>query len=148
MLFLVSGALLYSFTGELVVTSEAVHVLAEVTLVVILFHDASTVRLGALRGDSGLALRLLAVGFPLALGATFAFAGWLLPALGVAGALLIAGAVTPTDSGLGAPTILNPLVPIRIRRALNVESGLNDGLAILLFLNPLCSSSTDKGAVP
>ncbi|MGA9148116.1 MAG: cation:proton antiporter [Candidatus Nanopelagicales bacterium] len=147
MLFLVAGAVLYSFTGELSVTSDVVHVLAEVTLVVILFHDASTVRLGALRGDSSIPLRLLAIGFPLALGATFTFVGWLLPALGVAGALLIAGAVTPTDAGLGAPTILNPLVPVRIRRALNVESGLNDGLATPVVLFALAALASEEGAV-
>ncbi len=147
MLFLVAGAVLYSLTGELAVTSDVVHVLAEVTLVIILFHDASTVRLGALRGDSSIPLRLLAIGFPLALGATFALVGWLLPALGVAGALLVAGAVTPTDAGLGAPTILNPRVPIRIRRALNVESGLNDGLATPVVLFALAALASEEGAV-
>ena len=48
---------------------------------------------------------------------------------------MLAGALTPTDAGLGAPTILHPDVPNRIKRALNVESGLNDGLAtpVVLF---------------
>ncbi|MDX5398372.1 MAG: cation:proton antiporter, partial [Actinomycetes bacterium] len=56
---------------------------------------------------------------------------------GVAGAVLIAGAITPTDAGLGASTILNPAVPARVRRALNVESGLNDGLATPVVLAAL-----------
>ncbi len=145
MLFFVAGAALYLAAGNLTVTNEVVHVLAEVTLVVILFHDASTVRLGALRGDANVPLRLLAIGFPLALGATFALVGWLIPSLGVAGALLVAGAITPTDAGLGAPTILNPRVPIRVRRALNVESGLNDGLATPVVLFALAALATEEG---
>jgi NhaP-type Na+/H+ or K+/H+ antiporter len=50
-------------------------------------------------------------------------------------ALLMGAALAPTDAGLGAATMLNPVVPVRIRRVLNVESGLNDGLAtpVVLF---------------
>ena len=145
MLFMVAGAAIFAAVPGLTVDNEVVHILAEVTLVVILFHDASTVRLSALRGDSGVPIRLLAIGFPLALGATFALVGWLLPALGAAGALLIAGAITPTDAGLGAPTILNPLVPLRIRRSLNVESGLNDGLATPVVLFALSALAAEEG---
>lgn len=114
-----------------------VHALAEITLVIILFHDASTVRLSRLRRDPGVAVRLLAIGFPLALVATFLVAHPLFPALGAAGAWLIAAAITPTDAGLGAPTVLNPAVPLRVRRGLNVESGLNDGLATPIVLMAL-----------
>ena len=145
MLFFLAGACLYLAAGDRGATGEVVHVLAEVTLVVILFHDASTVRLGALRGDANVPLRLLAIGFPLALGTTFALVGWLLPGLGVAGALLVAGAITPTDAGLGAPTILNRRVPLRVRRALNVESGLNDGLATPVVLFALSALATEEG---
>jgi NhaP-type Na+/H+ or K+/H+ antiporter len=76
----------------------------------------------------------LAIGFPLALGTTFLVSTALFPALGIGGAWLIAAAITPTDAGLGAPTVLNPAVPLRVRRGLNVESGLNDGLATPIVL--------------
>ena len=58
-----------------------------------------------------------------------------MPEIGVWLALLLAAALAPTDAGLGAATVLNPVVPVRIRRVLNVESGLNDGLAtpVVLF---------------
>jgi NhaP-type Na+/H+ or K+/H+ antiporter len=134
--FLVVGVLLLG-TRELELSEEAIRLLAELTLVLVLFHDASTVRLDALRRDPWIAVRLLAVGFPLALVLTTASTLWLLPAVGLAGAVLIAASVTPTDAGLGAPTVLNPVVPVRVRRALNVESGLNDGMATPIVLGCL-----------
>lgn len=136
MAFLAAGSLLASGGAE-PVAPETVRFLAEITLVVVLFHDASTVRLAELRADPWIAVRLLAVGFPVALVATTAASVALLPAVGIAGAVLIAGAITPTDAGLGAPTIMNPVVPTRVRRALNVESGLNDGLATPVVLGAL-----------
>ena len=133
MLSIVAG-LVFFFGAHLDINADFVHVLAEITLVIILFHDASTVRFSRLRHDPGIAVRLLVIGFPLALLATYLVARSLLPALGVAGALLIAAAITPTDAGLGAPTVLNPVVPLRVRRGLNVESGLNDGLSTPIVL--------------
>jgi NhaP-type Na+/H+ or K+/H+ antiporter len=136
MAFLTAGAVLAATVGESLGAST-VRLLAEITLVLVLFHDASTVRLSELRRDPWIPLRLLAIGFPLALVLTTASTAWLLPAAGLAAAVLIAGAATPTDAGLGAPTILNPVVPTRVRRALNVESGLNDGLATPVVLAAL-----------
>ena len=136
MVFLAGGVVLSGLI-ELNLEPESARTLAELTLVVVLFHDASTVQLAQLRRDPGIALRLLLIGFPLALLLTGAATSWLLPEIGLAGAVLIAGAITPTDAGLGAATILNPGVPVRVRRALNVESGLNDGLATPVVLAAL-----------
>lgn len=123
------------FSGRSIdVEAESIRTLAEIALVIVLFHDASTVRVRRLRRDPMIPIRLLAIGFPLALLATYLVTWTMLPTLGVAGALLIAAAITPTDAGLGAPTVLNPAVPLRVRRALNVESGLNDGLATPIVL--------------
>ena len=133
MLSILAGLIVFS-TRPVEINSDFVHLIAEITLVIILFHDASTVRLSRLRHDPGIAIRLLFIGFPLALLATFLVTRQLLPALGWAGALVIAAAITPTDAGLGAPTVLNPAVPLRVRRGLNVESGLNDGLATPIVL--------------
>ena len=136
MLSVVAGLIFFS-VGNVDIHADFVHIMAEVTLVIILFHDASTVRFNQLRHDPGIAVRLLVIGFPLALLVTALVAGSLLPALGAAGAALIAAAITPTDAGLGAPTVLNPIVPLRVRRGLNVESGLNDGLATPIVLMTL-----------
>lgn len=136
----IAAGLVFFAISHVDINADFVHTLAEITLVIILFHDASTVRVNQLRHDPGIAFRLLAIGFPLALLATFLVSKALLPGLGIAGAWLIAAAITPTDAGLGAPTVLNPVVPLRVRRGLNVESGLNDGLAtpiVLLALSVL-----------
>lgn len=135
MLSIIAGLVVFS-TGSVGFDADAafVHLIAEITLVIILFHDASTVRLSKLRHDPGIAARLLLIGFPLALLTTYLVTLSLLPNLGWAGALVIAAAVTPTDAGLGAPTVLNPVVPLRVRRGLNVESGLNDGMATPIVL--------------
>ena len=110
-------------------SNEVVKTLAEVTLVLVLFSDASRVGLRDLRTDMGLCVRLLAIGLPLTIGL-----GTLL-ALAVPGvtspwlALLVGAALAPTDAALGAGMMVNPAVPVRIRRVINVESGLNDGIA-------------------
>jgi NhaP-type Na+/H+ or K+/H+ antiporter len=145
MLSVIAGMVVFSVT-ELDIDTAAVHIVAELTLVIVLFHDASTVKLARLREDPGISVRLLLIGFPLALVATFLVTRELLPTMGVAGAWLLAGAVTPTDAGLGAPTIMNPKVPMRVRRGLNVESGLNDGLATPVVLMALAALAVEEGA--
>jgi sodium/hydrogen antiporter len=123
---------------------ETVKVLAEFTLVLVLFSDASRVGLRELRHDMGPCLRLLAVGLPLTmgLGTVLALAlftginGWL--------ALLIGAALAPTDAALGAGMMINPAVPARIRRLINVESGLNDGIATPFVLIALAGAATDE----
>jgi len=116
--------------------SEPVLVLTELTLAILLFADASTVRLREVRDDARMPERLLGVGLPLtvALGAAIAA-----PLLGIpwAQAALIATILAPTDAALGLAVVTDRAVPGRIRRALNVESGLNDGIAtpfVTLFL--------------
>ena len=93
-----------------------------------LFSDASRVGLHELRADSGLYLRLLGVALPLtiALGTVLALA---LAGTSIWLALLVGAALAPTDAALGAGMMANPVVPARIRRLINVESGLNDGIA-------------------
>ena len=80
-------------------------------------------------------VRLLLVGLPLTVAAGFMGARVVFPAMSVMVGLLLAAALAPTDAGLGAATVLNPVVPVRVRRILNVESGLNDGLItpVVLF---------------
>ena len=110
-------------------TSEPFRVLAELTLALLLFSDASTIGLREAGGIAWLPGRLLAFGLPLTIAAG-ALVGWLLfPALGLGFALLLGSILAPTDAALSLPVLLDRAIPVRIRRAINIESGLNDGIA-------------------
>ena len=111
------------------VRSESLRSLAEVTLALLLFSDAARVNLRVLRRDSGVPLRLLVIGLPLTIALGTAIAVLLFPDLDPWTAAVIAATVAPTDAALGAQVVEDPHVPRRIRRVLNVESGLNDGIA-------------------
>ena len=116
---------------------EGVEQLTELTLAVVLFADASTLSLRDVRQDIGLPARLLGIGLPLTILAGAVLAFLLFPNQGWPFALLLGALLAPTDAALGLWIFNDPRVPVRIRRALNVESGLNDGLAtpfVTLFL--------------
>jgi sodium/hydrogen antiporter len=127
---------------------ETVKVLAEITLVLVLFADASRVGLRDLHADMGLCLRLLGIGLPLTmgLGALLAFA--LFNSMGIWLALLVGAALAPTDAALGAGMMVNPAVPARIRRLINVESGLNDGIATPVVLVAVAGAAGAAGLGP
>jgi sodium/hydrogen antiporter len=110
-------------------SEELVKVLAEATLALVLFSDASRVGLRHLRADLGLCLRLLGIGLPLTIAAGTLLALALPGGMTIWTALLVGAALAPTDAALGAGMMVNPAVPARIRRLINVESGLNDGIA-------------------
>jgi NhaP-type Na+/H+ or K+/H+ antiporter len=115
-------------------SSGTVRALAEATLALVLFSDASRIDLVALRRTVGVPVRLLGIGLPLtiALGAVAAAA--VFGELTVGEALILAVVLAPTDAALGQAVVTEPRVPQRIRQALNVESGLNDGICVpLLF---------------
>jgi len=111
------------------VHSETLRSLAEVTLALLLFSDAARVNLRVLRHDAGVPLRLLLIGLPLTIALGTAIAVLLFPDLDPWTAAVIAATVAPTDAALGAQVVEDRHVPQRIRRVLNVESGLNDGIA-------------------
>jgi NhaP-type Na+/H+ or K+/H+ antiporter len=108
---------------------ELVKELAEFTLALVLFSDASRVGLHELRVDAGLYLRLLGVALPLTIGLGTLLALALDGSASIWLALLVGAALAPTDAALGAGMISNQAIPARIRRLVNVESGLNDGIA-------------------
>ena len=126
---------------------ESVKLLAEATLALVLFSDASRVGLRNLRADAGLCVRLLGIGLPLTigLGTLLALA---LPGYGdIWLALLVGAALAPTDAALGASMMVNPAVPARIRRLINVESGLNDGIATPVVLVAIAGvAATEEAA--
>ena len=118
-----------------------VHGLAEVTLVLVLFSDAARIDLRVVRRDHDLPVRMLLIGMPLII-VCGTLVGLALPlGLGLWEAALLAAILAPTDAALGQSVVASPLVPARIRQALNIESGLNDGIALPLVLLFACFAS-------
>ncbi|MEJ2711189.1 MAG: cation:proton antiporter [Anaerolineales bacterium] len=118
-------------------TASDVELFIEATLALLLFADATNLEFRDVELDAALPGRLLGIGMPLIimLGALVAYL--LVPSEGIGFAFLVAVILAPTDAALGLPIFNNPRVPVRIRRALNVESGLNDGIAsplVTLFI--------------
>jgi len=125
--------------------SESVHLLAEVTLALLLFADASAVPLASARHDLPLTARLLGIGLPLSILAGIAIAVVLFPSLPLALAGLIAASLAPTDAALSASVIADDRLPVGVRRVLNVESGLNDGIATPVVTFFIAAAATVLG---
>jgi NhaP-type Na+/H+ or K+/H+ antiporter len=124
---------------------EALHLVAEVALILLLFTDAAQIRLDLLLAKHVWPARMLLIGLPLSIVFGAAAAWLILPGLPVVAALLVASVLAPTDAALGQAVVTNPDVPDRSRRALVIESGLNDGMAlpaVLLFAG-LTVNATD-----
>ena len=138
-IFFVSCGLVFGSKGlgwiDSTRSSEQVRVLAEATLTLVLFADASRIDLRALRREYLVPVRLLGIGLPLTILLGWAIAAGLFGGLSAGEALLLAIILAPTDAALGQAVVTDPRLPSRIRQGLNVESGLNDGICVpLLFI--------------
>ncbi len=138
--FLMGGAVLRVVEPSL--ESAGLQALAEITLVVALFTDAARIDLRRLGREHHVPLRLLGISLPLTVFAGTGLAMLLFPELGLWPAALIGVMLAPTDAALGQAVVSDPRVPQQVRQALNVESGLNDGLAFpaLLFVASLAGA--------
>ena len=143
----VMGAVL-SATRVVVVEldSEAVRTLVELALAVMLFADATEVSARWLRGSGQLPLRMLALGFPLTVATGFACGYLLLPGMNIWVVALLAAALAATDAALASPVIMDERIPHQLRRIIDVESGLNDGMATPLVLFFLAGAMASGGA--
>ena len=123
---------------------EVFMTVAEIGLVLLLFNDASRIDRQVLKSMRNLPARLLSVGMLLTilLGALAALV--VFRQISVLEAGILAAVLAPTDAGLGQIIVNSPRVPMKIRQALNVEAGLNDGLSVpfLLFFMALAGSGT------
>lgn len=146
---IIGGAGLSVMVDELPDTSS-LGLLTEVTLALVLFSAASTIRIRQLEDDSILVLRLLAIGLPASIALGMLLALGLFPGLSLGLALLLGAILAPTDADLGHQVITDPSVPARIRRILNVESGLNDGIAapVVAVAITIASFSDLSGSSP
>jgi sodium/hydrogen antiporter len=124
-------------------TSATVRALAEATLAVVLFADASRIKLRLLRREYAVPLRLLGVGLPLTIVAGAMLAAVQFGELNLAEAVVIGVLLAPTDAALGQAVVTEPRLPSRIRQGLNIESGLNDGICVPLLLIALAAADVE-----
>jgi NhaP-type Na+/H+ or K+/H+ antiporter len=126
--------------------SEFVHDLAVVALVVILFRDGLEVEAEMLQREWHLPFRKLALGMPIT-GAIVACAAHWIVGLGWLESALVGALLSPTDPVLSSSVVTNPRVPRLVRHSLNLESGLNDGLALPAVLAFTAALGTDSDFV-
>ncbi|HUA10682.1 MAG TPA: cation:proton antiporter [Solirubrobacteraceae bacterium] len=122
-------------------TSSLVRTLAEATLAVVLFSDASRIDLHALRRDAAIPARLLGIGLPLTIAGGALAAAALFPSLSLSEVAMLGVILAPTDAGLGSAVVTDERLPQRVRQSLNVESGLNDGLCVPLLLLAIATAA-------
>ena len=126
-------------------SGASLRLIAETTLALVLFADASRINIRLLTREIAVPARLLGIGLPLTILAGTGIALLALPGLSLVEAALLAIAVAPTDAALGQSVVADERIPSRIRQGLNVESGLNDGLCVPLLLIALAFASAEGG---
>jgi len=142
----INGALIFTAFGlalgpmglgvlNLNIDKEGLRTLAELTLALVLFTDASNANLGVLKKNIGIPRRLLLIGLPLTILLGFGVGVLVFDGLTLLEIAILATLLAPTDAALGKAVVTNESVPSNIREGLNVESGLNDGICVpILFV--------------
>ena len=152
----VNGAFVYLVFGvlagpvglgllDLSIGAEGIRIVAELTLALVLFHDASNANLAVLRGGLRIPQRLLLVGLPLTILLGFGAGVLLFPQLALLEVAILATMLAPTDAALGKAVVTNEAVPPKIREGLNVESGLNDGICVPILFTFLALAGDSGG---
>ena len=126
-------------------TSSTERALAEATLALVLFSDASSIDLRALRRGASVPLRLLGIGLPLTIALGALAAAVIFGELTFWEAVIVGVILAPTDAALGQAVVTEPRVPTRIRQGLNVESGLNDGICVPLLFAAVAAADVQSG---
>jgi NhaP-type Na+/H+ or K+/H+ antiporter len=127
---------------------KAIVELIELALILTLFSDGMFVERELLRRHWSPVARALTIAMPITMGLLALAAKALFPDLSWAEALLLAAVLSPTDPVVTSAVVTSRLVPSSVRHTLNLESGLNDGLALpfVLFFLVLASPGGDAGS--
>jgi NhaP-type Na+/H+ or K+/H+ antiporter len=149
MVFVTIGVLINFFSVDLMsegAKAPYVKILAEVTLILVLFVDASTLNLKRLVLERRLPMRLLGIGLPITMVLGALIALLLFPEEKTWVLILMALILSPTDAALGQAVVTSKNVPEKIRQTINVESGLNDGIALppILICLAVLSGETEN----
>jgi len=153
----VTGPMVFVMVGVLGVVLDAEHLqirpdvgpvklVAELALVLILFTDASLIKLDALRSSpSRVPTRLLLIGLPLTMIFGTVLGLLMFDGVETVAILLMALILSPTDAALGQVVVKSESVPLNIRQSISVESGLNDGIALPPILVCLALLGAEAG---
>lgn len=136
MFFTLAGIGIYLLLPKIAnweIHNDFILLIAELTLAILLFTDATHIDLRKLLRETTLPLRLLGIGMPLTILAGAMVALLIFPGFSFWQAALLAVILAPTDAGLGQVIVKSRIVPDQIRQALGVEAGLNDGLSMPFF---------------
>jgi NhaP-type Na+/H+ or K+/H+ antiporter len=158
---LISGPIVFTAVGFILgadvlgilrihIDGEGLRLLAELTLAMVLFTDAANADFGIVKRNLGLPERLLLLGLPMTIVLGFLITAVVFPRLEVLEMALLAVILAPTDAALGKPVVTNPTVPAAMREALNLESGLNDGICVpivVLLLGLAVGTQIEGGTV-
>jgi NhaP-type Na+/H+ or K+/H+ antiporter len=127
------------------VNAEAVQIIAEITLIIVLFSDAAALNLTQLKANWRLPTRLLFVALPITITITTLTGLWFFPEESTLYVLLLALILAPTDAALGKIVVSDERIPSTVRNTINVESGLNDGIVfpVLLTILAMITSGAD-----
>jgi NhaP-type Na+/H+ or K+/H+ antiporter len=142
MLFVVAGLILGFSLSDMdrmtFAEGSGIHALAELTLILVLAADASRIPISSLKRMKAIPGRLLFVALPMIIILGTGVGLLLFPDMYWTEAALVAAILAPTDAALGATILADKTVPLRVRQGLNVESGLNDGIALPAVLFFAC----------
>jgi NhaP-type Na+/H+ or K+/H+ antiporter len=125
-------------------TSSTARALAEATLALVLFADASRIDFGALRRGFPVPVRLLGIGLALTIALGALAAGVIFDVLTFWEAVILGVILAPTDAALGQAVVTDRRVPSRIRQGLNIESGLNDGICVPLLFAAVAAADVES----
>lgn len=120
--------------SELEHLDSTIHLLGEITLVVVLFTDAAQIQIRTLIKGAAIPSRLLFIGMPLTILLGVLVGSFFFESLSFWELALLATMLAPTDAALGQAVVSSEKIPLSIRQGLSVESGLNDGIAVPLVL--------------
>ena len=147
MIFLLFGILLSPLGFDLIkisLDSDAVKIVAEIALIIVLFTDSSSLRLKKFKTEWTISARLLFIGLPLTIVLSTYAATLFFPNEPLLYLLLMALILAPTDAALGKAVVTDRLVPEEIRSSINVESGLNDGIVFPLLITVILLITSHK----
>ncbi len=127
--------------------SGAIVELIELALILTLFSDGMFVERELLRSHWSPVTRALVIAMPITMALLALAAKALFPELSWAEAFLLGAVLSPTDPVVTSAVVTSRLVPSAVRHTLNLESGLNDGLALpfVLFFLVLASPGGNAG---